>query len=351
MTENMERITLSPYATLSQCVDITDRRVYPEKRDPIRARFARDRDRIIHAKSFMLMPHKTQVFPVLPGIKPILTTRPFHVLRVDQLAKTIGRALGLNEDLIEAIALPHDIGHMPFGHAGERAIQVATKHDIPRIGKPFRHEEWGLRIVDALETIEGRAIPGLNLTFEVRDGIARHCGEELDRILVPSREYDLNITALPTTLEGCLVKIIDVVGYAPQDLNDLMYAGYTHWDKVPASIKNVLGGSIRKMYDTLVKDIIENSKGKNMICMSPRCFKALKQLVDFNMKIFINDLGKMEDKITKKIVKAYERYKKEGLDPMTIIDTFVRMTDLQLYENIMFNVPHGEWFYDGLKDK
>ncbi|MFA6548747.1 MAG: HD domain-containing protein [Candidatus Margulisiibacteriota bacterium] len=335
--ERREDSYLSPFATKSACDPASnDRRAYFEKPDLYRTRFARDRDRIIHALHFILLSGKTQVFPVLPSIPhPIITTRAFHVLRLSQLARSIARAIGLNENLVEAIALGHDMGHMPFGHAGERAIQEATMADVNLIGgRKFKHEPFALRVVDALETIEGRNISGLNLTFEVRDGIARHCGEDLRNELVPSTEMDLNIQALPTTLEGCLIKIMDVVGYAPQDLRDLMYAGYITWEVVPSKVKQVLGTSIREMYNTLVNDIITNSQGKNMIMMSPQCFTALEYLKDFIINTIKDNFKEIEPKLKRDIMTYYQKRKEQGILPQQIIDEMVGMTDKQLFEQL-----------------
>lgn len=347
--EKREKRLLSPHAALSFCEEANEKRLYPEDRDPHRTRFSRDRDRIIHSQHFVLLAGKTQVFPVLPEIfRPIITTRTFHVLRVAQLARTIARALRLNEDLIEAIALGHDIGHMPFGHVGEKAVQEASKADIAFIGKKFKHEEFGIRVVDALEQIEGRRTPGLNLTFEVKDGIARHCGEDLQNCLIPSQEYNLDKPALPTTLEGCLVKLVDIVGYAPQDLRDFMYAGYTTWGDVPDEIKTVLGESTRQMYDTLVKDIIRNSFCQNMIIMSPECYAALSRLKDFIISIIKDRFGPIEQELKRSIVKLYQRKKFEGVLPSRIIDEFVGCTDKQLFDQMefeeQFSLADGKWF-------
>jgi dGTP triphosphohydrolase len=194
-----------------------------------------------------------------------------------------------------------------------------------------------LRVVDGLEKIEGRAIPGLNLTFEVRDGISRHCGEKLDNNLIPSREFDLNQEALPTTLEGCLVKLVDVVGYAPQDLRDFMHACFITWADVPESITRVLGSSIRQMFDTLVQDIISTSAKHNnkypaqkMICMSGRCFEALQALSGFNMVIIREKFGETENQVIQMVKNVYQSRKEKGEHPLQIIDHLIGLTDLQL---------------------
>jgi hypothetical protein len=190
-------------------------------------------------------------------------------------------------------------------------------------------------VVDALEIVEGRNISGLNLTFEVRDGIARHCGEELMRELVPSQEYDLNKPALPTTLEGCLIRLADPVAFGPRDLSDLIYAELTNVDQIPKKVADVLGTDIRRMYKILARDIIANSKGKNKIAMSQDCYDALQTLIDFNLKVIRDKLGKKEARLIKKIVKAYDRYKRAGFHPKRILDTFVSFTDEQLYKQLL----------------
>lgn len=328
--------TLSPFATFSRTNHPYDKRAHWEDKDPFRTRFDRDGDRITFCLSFNILEDKAQIFPRLPGINlPLFTTRKTHCHIVAKFGRSLARSLGLNEDLTEGIGLGHDLGHLPFAHAGERAIQEATKNDLARIGKVFRHEEWGLRVVDALEFVEGRNISGLNLTFEVRDGIARHCGEEPVMPLVPSKEYDLNKPALPTTLEGCLIRLVDVVAFGPRDLSDLIYAGLTNVDEVPKLVKNVLGTDIRRMYKILARDIIKNSKGKNMIAMTPECYDALQCLVQFNLKIIRDKLGKKEERLIKKIVKTYDRYKQAGFHPKRILDTFVSFTDEQLYKQLI----------------
>lgn len=329
--EAREIKTLSRNATYSYTRDLKDKRAHWENKDPFRTRFDRDGDRITFCLSFNILEDKTQIFSRLSrNYLPLFTSRKTHCHIVSKFGRSLARSLGLNEDLTEAIGLGHDMGHLPFAHAGERAIQEATKNDIARIGKIFRHEEWGLRVVDALEFVEGRNIAGLNLTFEVRDGIVRHCGEDPLMELVPSQEYDLNKPALPTTLEGCLIRIVDPVAFGPRDLSDLIYAGLTNVDEIPKDVTDVLGKDIRRMYKILARDIIDNSKGKNMIAMSQDRFDALQALIGFNLKVIRDKLGEEEDELIKKIVKTYDRFKQAGFHPKRILDMFVSFTDEQL---------------------
>jgi len=336
--EAKEIRNLAPYATYSYTRDPNDRRAHWEEKDPFRTRFDRDSDRITFCLFSKLLEYKAQIFSashLIPEIpQSIFTSRKTHSNIVAKFGRSLARSLGLNQYLAEAIGLGHDLGHLPFAHAGERAIQEATKNDIARIGKRFRHEEWSLRVVDALEIVEGRNISGLNLTFEVRDGIVRHCGEEVIMPLEPSQEYDLNKTALPTTLEGCLIRLADPATFGPQDLSDLIYAGFTNLDQVPKEVKSVLGTDIRRMHKIIAKDILKHSGDKKMIAMSKECYAALQALVQFNLRVIKENLGEKEDELIKKIVKAYNRYKKAGFHPKRILDTFVSFTDMQLYRQL-----------------
>jgi len=307
LIEAREINLLHPFAAKSRTEDFLDRRVYFEALDPHRTRFARDRDRILHSRYFMLLAGKTQVFPVLDEIKmrtkqgtefswkftPVTTTRLFHSLRVAQLAKSIARALRLNEDLVEAQALGHDLGHLPFGHAGERAIQKIQASYPDPDALVFRHERNSLAVADRMESMAGAPFDGLNLTYEVRDGIVRHCGERPGRVLVPRADKDeaLELEAedlMPATLEGCLLRVMDFAGYAPQDYHDMRQAGWA--GPAPEGISRVLGGSTRAMYGCLVKDIIAETsrafrEGKKQIAMSREVYEALDGLIAFNNSV------------------------------------------------------------------
>ena len=222
---------LSEHATRSYPA----RRAVEEPDSPLRTPFQRDRDRIVHSKSFRRLKHKTQVFVAPEGDH--YRTRLTHTLEACGIARTVARALGLNEDLTEAIGLGHDLGHPPFGHAGEDALDAALRE---RCGSGFRHNEHSLRVVEVLE----RDGHGLNLTEQVRDGILNHTG--------PTK---------PATLEGRIVKLVDRVAYINHDIDDALRAGILRPDDLPAAEIELLGptGSLR--IDTLVRDIVERSEG------------------------------------------------------------------------------------------
>ena len=233
MLEAREREVLSPAACFS--ADATRQR--PEPGSPVRTAFQRDRDRIIHTKSFRRLMHKTQVF-IAPG-GDHYRTRLTHTLEVAQLARTVGRALRLNEDLIEAIGMGHDLGHTPFGHAGERALAEVFPH--------FRHNEQSLRVVDVLEK-DGE---GLNLTNPVRDGILRHSK--------PREAIEGQVSGQPSTLEGMVIKVVDSVAYMNHDLDDALRAGILAVKDIPAHINEALGTSHASRINTLIIDLIANS--------------------------------------------------------------------------------------------
>ena len=228
-----EELILAPLATRSRDVA---RRI-PEEVPDLRTPFQRDRDRIIHSKSFRRLMHKTQVFIVPSGDH--VRTRLTHTLEVAQIARTIGRALGLNEDLIEAIGMGHDLGHTPFGHAGERALAA--------IVPGFRHNEQSLRIVDKLE----KNGEGLNLTEPVRDGILRHSKSR--------SSLTGEMAGTPATLEGQVLKIADGVAYLNHDLDDAIRAGEVRETDIPASVLQVLGDRHSTRINTMVMDIVAAS--------------------------------------------------------------------------------------------
>ncbi len=242
---------LSPLATPS----------YPPKRrqlepdGPLRTPFQRDRDRIVHSKAFRRLTHKTQVFVAPEGDH--YRTRLTHTLEACGIARTVARALGLNEDLTEAIGLGHDLGHPPFGHTGEQALDAALGE---RCGGQFRHNAHSLRVVDVLER-DGR---GLNLTEQVRDGILNHTG---------SRR--------PATLEGRIVKLVDRVAYINHDIDDALRAGILVADDLPSAEIELLGptGSLR--IDTLVRDIVERSAQVGDIEQSEEIGAAMLRLREF----------------------------------------------------------------------
>jgi len=233
--EDREDLVLSPYAARS--AKSRGRRKFEEEdASDIRLPFQRDRDRIIHSKTFRRLKHKTQVF--LAPMGDHYRTRLTHVLEVSQIARTISAALCLNESLTEAIALGHDLGHTPFGHAGE-----ATLNELHPRG--FRHSIHSLRVVDFLEN-KGR---GLNLTFEVRNGIARHSKGRND--IIPAAKSELAVT-----LEGQVVRLADVVAYVNHDLDDALRAGLLKEESVPRAITDVVGQRHSQRIGRMVRDII-----------------------------------------------------------------------------------------------
>ena len=261
-TLEIEELTLSENAC--HCAN-TRGRLREEPECDIRTAFQRDRDRILHCNAFRRLKHKTQVFLSPEGDH--YRTRLTHTLEVSQIARTIARALRLNEDLTEAIALGHDLGHTPFGHAGERAL-----NEIYDGG--FRHYEHSLRVVDKLEK-GGR---GLNLTFEVRDGIFRHTtGEQA------------------VTLEGRIVRLADKIAYLNHDIDDAVRAGVMAESDIPLDVRTTLGESKSKRIDTLVRSVIDNST--DTIAMALDVEQALSELNRFMFKnVYTNPVCKGEEK-------------------------------------------------------
>jgi dGTPase len=238
-SEEIERETLSPTATLASA---SKGREHDEPQDDLRTCFQRDRDRIVHSKAFRRLKHKTQVFLAPEGDH--YRVRLTHTLEVSQIARTSARALRLNEDLTEAIALGHDLGHTPFGHLGEQAL-------TPFLGRPFRHNEQSLRIVDHLEN-DGE---GLNLSWEVRDGIVNHTWS------MPQ----------PSTPEAQLVRFADRIAYVNHDVDDAVRAGVIEQDELPNGPLEVLGATHSARINTLVTDLVGRSAGGPEIGRSTRC--------------------------------------------------------------------------------
>lgn len=251
-----------------------------EEDDDVRTAYQRDTDRIVHCKSFRRLMHKTQVFLNPEGDH--YRTRMTHTIEVSRIAGTIARALNLNEDLAEAIAMGHDLGHTPFGHAGEGALSDC-------IGREFRHNEQSLRVVDVLEK-DGQ---GLNLTYEVRMGILGHTG---DRI--------------PETLEGQIVRRSDQIAYVNHDIDDAVRAGILQDTDIPKSISYVLGDHHSQRINTLVCDMIQSSRDAGSIALSPAVDNALKELRAFMFeKVYRNPLAKsQETKAQDMLKRLYEYY-------------------------------------------
>jgi len=260
--ERVEEEILSPHAAKSIR---TRGRERPEDPCPIRTAFQRDRDRIIHSKAFRRLSHKTQVF-IAPEADHY-RTRLTHTLEVAQIARTISRALKLNEDLTEAIALGHDLGHTPFGHAGESALDAAYRDVDP--AARFHHAEQSVRVVEVLEK-DGQ---GLNLTWEVRDGIRAHSKGMDDLPKGPE--------AGPGTLEGSVVMYADRIAYINHDIDDALRAGLIAAGSLPSECIAVLGDSHAKRITTMVADIVSQSRDKGEIRMGPDVEDASNRLKDF----------------------------------------------------------------------
>ena len=278
--ENLERmgeISLSPFATLSVNSRGRDRE---EPQCDIRPVFQRDRDRILHCKSFRRLKHKTQVFLSPKGDH--YRTRLTHTLEVSQNARTIAKALRLNEDLVEAIALGHDLGHTPFGHAGERILNELCDEG-------YRHNEQSVRIVEKLEK-DGK---GLNLTWEVRDGILNH-----------------QTSMMPHTLEGKIVRLSDKIAYINHDIDDAIRAKVMSEEDIPLEIRKVLGMTTKERLNTLIHNIIMNSMGKNDIVMSEEIGGAMQDLRKFMFqKVYTNPAAKGEEaKAERLLCELYAHY-------------------------------------------
>ena len=275
--ERMEEISLSPFATLSVNSGGRDRE---EPQCDIRPVFQRDRDRILHCKSFRRLKHKTQVFLSPKGDH--YRTRLTHTLEVSQNARTIAKALRLNEDLVEAIALGHDLGHTPFGHAGERILNELCEEG-------YRHNEQSVRIVEKLEK-DGK---GLNLTWEVRDGILNH-----------------QTSMMPHTLEGKIVRLSDKIAYINHDIDDAIRAKVMSEEDIPLEIRKVLGMTTKERLNTLIHNIIMNSMGKNDIVMSEEIGGAMQDLRKFMFqKVYTNPAAKGEEaKAERLLCELYAHY-------------------------------------------
>ena len=268
-TQQFERMTLSEYAVLSEN---TAGRQRPEQECDIRTPFQRDRDRIIHSKAYRRLMHKTQMFfyPVGDHYRTRLT----HTLEVSQIARTIARALRLNEDLTEAIAQGHDLGHTPFGHSGEAVLNDILGH--------FAHNEQSLRVVDVLEK-NGK---GLNLCQEVRDGILCH-----------------RSGMKPSTLEGAVVRYADKIAYLNHDIEDAVRGDILDEQSIPVSIQKVLGSNRSQRFQVLLGDLIEHSLDQDTVQMSQPVQKAYEQLRAFMFtEVYLNSRAKAEEKKVKHVL-------------------------------------------------
>ena len=275
--EEREAEYLSPYAARSK--DSKGRK-REEPQCDIRPVFQRDRDRILHCKAFRRLKQKTQVFLLPEGDH--YRTRLTHTLEVSQNARTIAKALRLNEDLAEAIALGHDMGHTPFVHAGERAL-TNVYH--------FSHSEQSLRVVDCIEK-DGK---GLNLTWEVRDGILNH-----------------QTAGTPHTLEGAVVRLSDKLAYIYHDMDDAIRGGILTEEDIPAELRDILGNSCKARLNTMIHDVITNSMDSLEVHMSPTVDRAMKELRKFMFQnVYLNPKAKgEEDKAVHMIGQLFEYYVK-----------------------------------------
>ncbi|MBQ4610291.1 MAG: deoxyguanosinetriphosphate triphosphohydrolase [Clostridia bacterium] len=276
--EENERLALSPYAAFSADTKGRERPLEP---CPVRTDYIRDRDKIIHCKSFRRLKHKTQVF--LSPIGDHYRTRLTHTLEVSQIARTISRGLRLNEDLTEAIAMGHDLGHTPFGHAGEAVLNELLEDE-----GGFRHNEQSIRVVEKLEN-DGR---GLNLTLEVRDGILHH-----------------KKSGAPMTLEGYVVSFADRIAYINHDIDDAIRAGILSADCLPKSCLQLLGHSHGERINTLILDILEHSFMKPRVVMSEEVMEQFEVLREFMFEnVYLNDKAKGEEDKGKHLVQQLFRY-------------------------------------------
>ncbi|GAB6158083.1 deoxyguanosinetriphosphate triphosphohydrolase [Desulfotomaculum varum] len=274
-TEELENKHLSPFACRSS---MSKGRERPEEPCPVRTVFQRDRDRIIHSKAFRRLKLKTQVFIIPEGDH--YRTRLTHTLEVAQIARTCAKALGLNEDLTEAIALGHDLGHTPFGHAGEQVLNRLYEDG-------FKHNEQSLRVVDLLEGQRG-----LNLTYEVRDGILNHTGPQK-----------------PATLEGQIVRIADRIAYINHDIDDALRAGVLLQQDLPRDCLQVLGATHSQRINTMVLDLVQSSMGKPAITMSPAVQEAMDRLRTFMFDhVYIGSEAKKEEDKARHVVEGLYLY-------------------------------------------
>lgn len=357
LEENMynHENNLSKFASLSKNAI----RLKQEESD-IRPAYFRDIDRIIYSLSYTRYIDKTQVFSLKENDH--ISKRIIHVQFVSKIAKTIGRALGLNEDLIEAIALGHDLGHVPFGHVGEKILNdISLKYD----NTYFNHNAQSVRELMSLEK-NGQ---GLNITIQVLDGILCHNGEFLSGKYIPKKksvqtfldDYNntyinekANTMLVPMTLEGCVVRISDIVGYIGRDIEDAIMLGILKKEELPKEITSVLGNNNREIINTIVTDIINNSLNKPYLLLSDDVYKALKALKNFNYKhiydkantkeqikkyeemfnflfqFFLNDLeNKNKDSIIYQdfLNNMNEEYKRKTKNTRIVIDYIAGMTD------------------------
>jgi len=318
-----EEARLSPVATRSYPA----RRAIPEQDSPVRTPFQRDRDRIVHSKAFRRLKHKTQVFISPEGDH--YRTRLTHTLETTGIARTVARALGLNEDLTEAIGLGHDLGHPPFGHIGEEVLDACLQG---RFNLRFRHNHHSLRIVEVLE----RDGAGLNLTEQVRDGILRHTWSEPE----------------PGTLEGRIVRLVDRIAYINHDIDDAIRAGVLRAEDLPRDEIELLGDTGSRRIDTLVRDVIERFEATGDITQGAEVGEAMMNLRTFMFEnVYLAASAKSEHPRIEKMIRVlFDHYVEQPPAPMTpgateaerIVDWLAGMTDryaIRVFSDLA--VPQG----------
>ena len=303
--EQLEMDMLSPLATKAA---MSKGREKFEEKCNIRTDFTRDRDRIIHSKSFRRLKHKTQVF--ISSDNDHFRTRLTHTLEVSQIARTMSRALNLNEDLTEAIAMGHDLGHTPFGHSGERALSQLCPTG-------FRHYEQSLRVVDVLE----RDGNGMNLTFEVRDGIANHTGSDM-----------------PATQEGLVVKYADRFAYINHDIDDALRAGVIHESDLPKNEIDVLGQTHSSRINTLIEDVVEASTKSGKVCMTKPVEKAMLALRTFMFDAVYRKLAVRDYQSYMVIEKLYVYFRS---NPLKLPEEYRKLLDFWDIDTVVCDYISG----------
>ena len=340
---------LSKYA----CKSENAIREFPQD-DDIRLDFARDVDKIIHSTCYSRYMSKTQVF--VDPINDHISTRMTHVQYVSKAARTIARALGLNEDLCEAIALGHDVGHTPYGHFGERVLNKLSK--VYNDGKCFAHNLNSVRVF----TVTEKKGQSLNITFQVLDGIMCHNGEMVQERYTPvnktfedlKREYNECLMdegkikrLVPMTLEGCVVRISDIIGYIGKDIDDANRLGVFNKELLPENVKKYLGTENTEIMNSIIIDIIKNSYGKNYISMSKEVYEAVVELKKYNYDNIYYQAITPEDRerYTNTIEKLYSVYSR-ALDSKDYENDIYKIFLNQMNEDYLNNISDAQKIID-----
>ncbi len=334
--------SLSPFAAKS--INSFGRVLYEDK-CPIRTDYERDGNRILYSMDFRRLRHKTQVF--FNAKNDHICTRMEHVLNVGSIANTIARTLNMNQDLTYAVALGHDLGHAPFGHSGERVLDKCMKKIDS--SSSFKHEIHSLRVVEKLATrISKEKINescGLNLTFEVKDGIVCHCGENYDEFIMhrdlsktPDSLKNIKRSDSPYTLEACIVRLVDKIAYVGRDIEDAVRVKLMDMQDIPKDIRNELGNTNGEIINTLVCDMIESSYGKDCIQLSKSKGEALENLINENVRLIYK-----AEKITR-----YEKIAENTLEGLfdNLLESLTDLEKLKYKENKVYRM-----FYNYIIDK